>query len=1217
MLMRTRGLVFCVLIVSASPADASEAVDPRATAALKLWNESPPEARRPVLRKLRRLGPRAAPAVEALTASLAAPDPKLRVELATTLGRIGPAARSAVPALLAALGDPVSEVRDAAALALGEIEPDPGAVIPALVSSVRARPDRRCLDAIAVLEKLGAPAVPALIGLIRNDDADVRSRASVTLIAIGTAAKPATAALIDGLRWPDPEVRQFVASALAAIGPEAVEPLIAALEDRDPRVRGGAVQALGLLGESARAAAPALVEVLFEDRPLCEPTLSASPDPGQWTLAGEPAANGPHSALQAIGETATPLLLARLDRTDRTSKVKAIQALGRIGSGAKSVVPRLIGLLDDPELRLEAASALGGFGSAARAAIPRLMDALRDPDPRFRARAAEALGRMGTSNYGTTTLARELEAAVTTLLMKDRDPQVRAAAVRALGTLGAQSDAALTALVALLRDPSVDNRLAALRSLAYAQRRRAADAIAIAGCLTDADSRVCQAAIAAIHDDDLALHRVLSRLAAALRSPDADLRAAAAQKLAQTGGQYTARLEEEPSDGAPGKEASPPPAAVVGPALRQTLADPEPRVRAAAIYAMPATPSEAAATVPVVAACLKDESPLVRLAAAQALSRFGSETRTAIPSLLEALDGATANDSELSLAMAMNTAAALQKLGPEVEAQMADRLLESAGKVDETGRHSVLSSLGQLDERTAERLLARLADPQTPHVAKVGALALLADLGGLGGPQLGDAPIPLTPALRKALPALRLLNQDDDLHVRTDARGLLAGQERRPEDLARLILDTAREEDPVEWSEFLFEMMGRLEPPASRVLLEGLKDPDDEVRTVACQAIGALGRNLPDLDEPAADGPDGENGARQRVQQQSEGLRAELADALVPLLNDPDTQVRWAAATGLYSLHSGERSVPALMAMAGDRTTRVRPGGRVQVTWRLGGSNNLNETNARGELVRLGAIQALGGFGAAAAPAIPLLVDILEHGDALSRGFAMNALAQLGPTAKPAVAALVARLRRKHDPDEAAALSRLNELRGWSLAENSTVFAIMALAALGPDAQAAVPPLIEALADPDPTLRRMAAHTLAEIGPTAHAAIPALVARLSDPDPSVGSSAAGALGTLGAVAVPALVEALDDRDTAVRQLAIAGLGQAGPAAATALPDLLLALADPDEEIRVPAAHALAQVARGPEVEPAIAALTAALKDSEPMVRQAAQIAITEIRDAEP
>lgn len=54
------------------------------------------------------------------------------------------------------------------------------------------------------------------------------------------------------------------------------------------------------------------------------------------------------------------------------------------------------------------------------------------------------------------------------------------------------------------------------------------------------------------------------------------------------------------------------------------------------------------------------------------------------------------------------------------------------------------------------------------------------------------------------------------------------------------------------------------------------------------------------------------------------------------------------------------------------------------------------------------------------------------------------------------------------------------------------------LARIGPDAEPAVPALIEALQDPSPSVRKAAAHALGQIGPAAEAAVPALLRTMLD-----------------------------------------------------------------------------------------------------------------------
>lgn len=87
--------------------------------------------------------------------------------------------------------------------------------------------------------------------------------------------------------------------------------------------------------------------------------------------------------------------------------------------------------------------------------------------------------------------------------------------------------------------------------------------------------------------------------------------------------------------------------------------------------------------------------------------------------------------------------------------------------------------------------------------------------------------------------------------------------------------------------------------------------------------------------------------------------------------------------------------------------------------------------------------------------------------------------------------------------------------------------------ALGRMGPAAVPKLVEALQDPNPQVRTVAARVLARIGPEA------------------------------VIAVPTLQLLLEDADDEVRRAATRALGQIGPAAAAAIPDLIRLLEEPD------------------------------------------------------
>jgi HEAT repeat protein len=109
-------------------------------------------------------------------------------------------------------------------------------------------------------------------------------------------------------------------------------------------------------------------------------------------------------------------------------------------------------------------------------------------------------------------------------------------------------------------------------------------------------------------------------------------------------------------------------------------------------------------------------------------------------------------------------------------------------------------------------------------------------------------------------------------------------------------------------------------------------------------------------------------------------------------------------------------------------------------------------------------------------------------------------------------------------------------------------YAARALARIGPDAEAAVPRLLQSLRnDEDRDVRKLAAKTLGLIGPKAIGpllpdVVEALSAALKGDPPGLREYAARSLGQLGGVqAVPALRQAVQDRDDRVRASAVEAL----------------------------------------------------------------------------
>ena len=153
-----------------------------------------------------------------------------------------------------------------------------------------------------------------------------------------------------------------------------------------------------------------------------------------------------------------------------------------------------------------------------------------------------------------------------------------------------------------------------------------------------------------------------------------------------------------------------------------------------------------------------------------------------------------------------------------------------------------------------------------------------------------------------------------------------------------------------------------------------------------------------------------------------------------------------------------------------------------------------------------------------------------------------------------------------------------------------------ALAPIGADTKAAIPPLAKALKDEAAQVRAGAAAALYWIAPTAEAAVPALGEALGDTDRRVRRLSGLALARIGAgarSALAALIEALKDQDAGVRAATADALKGIGPPAQAAVPALSKALKDPDMRVRAAAANGLAAI--GPGAKAATRALIEALK----------------------
>jgi HEAT repeat protein len=337
-------------------------------------------------------------------------------------------------ALAEAIALPDANGRLAAIEALGKIGT---AVVPAIAATLTASDVTTRRKAARMLSERSADAraaIPALWGAIQDADADVRV---YTAKALWQAERPSVArlapALIKGLRAASVSARLEGLTVLKdlPLAPDKAFPVFAeSLKDPDVRVRRRAASSLSHFLASNRhrevhRVVPALMEALKD------------PD----GLVRKEAVRMLHGLGDEADPAVTALSLALKDKSVPV-KVYAADALLQLGEKpADALVIMNEGLQDsDQYVRSVAVDCLGRFGRKAQPAIPALVQLLRTPD-RSTAGVPETLGRIGPP-------------AVPALLecLKDQDKGVRSLAVSALWHMGSEAEAAIPALIEVMRD---------------------------------------------------------------------------------------------------------------------------------------------------------------------------------------------------------------------------------------------------------------------------------------------------------------------------------------------------------------------------------------------------------------------------------------------------------------------------------------------------------------------------------------------------------------------------------------------------------------------------------------------------------------------------------------------------------------------------------------------------------------------------------------------
>jgi HEAT repeat protein len=270
---------------------------------------------------------------------------------------------------------------------------------------------------------------------------------------------------------PDAEVRQAAVLALGRLqGPSRFDPLLKALDDREPEVIRSAM--LGLRRVNEERVIKALVRSLSHSNFSVRAGAAQTIDTVRWVPADREqriwfsVAKGWYERAAAAGTEAMSALQLTVETGPVSAAVRAVEALGSIPD--PRVVKLLCGALHslEPAVCIAAAEALGkiGGGEAVEALIP----CLRSNHAQIRSESARALGILGAAE-ATAPIAK---------LLEDKEWEVRREAASALGKLNNRE--AFEPLSKVLDDTDADVREAAALALSKMGDRRAVAPLVLA-----------------------------------------------------------------------------------------------------------------------------------------------------------------------------------------------------------------------------------------------------------------------------------------------------------------------------------------------------------------------------------------------------------------------------------------------------------------------------------------------------------------------------------------------------------------------------------------------------------------------------------------------------------------------------------------------------------------------------------------------------------------
>lgn len=583
--------------------------------------------------------------------------------------------------------------------------------------------------------------------------------------ATAPAAQPATpapAAAADGIAdlvarlsaAADGDQRVLVIDEIGAIGQNALpalEGLMAACGDDDPRVRWHAVRAIGLIGEDARGTLPRLLPFLGDADPLVVTQAAAAI---ARIRADDNRAVVPEADAAAYAAAIEPLAgtAVHADPRARRAAVRALRVLTPSVETLAPIVSRHLADAD-PAVVIGAVQTLADMGDDA---VPFLTEAMKDPASRYWAEVA--LAELGPDAAPA--------AAVLTETVESGDVEQRLQAMLTLAAIGEGAASAGPAIAKVLDSGDSSLQLAAAYALGRLKAAGVDDSLKTAAAGTEPFlASVAAWALARIHPDDQQLvEQALGRLRQGLASTDPEARQAAVTGLSSLAeGMKPAAREELAGNLVPlladpdrdvGRAAGAALIRIGGDAvaaLRAKVADPALRLQIMEVVSAlgPAAKPVAAELV----TALGEPSDEVRGEAAVALAAIGEGAVGAVSPL-----SAILTDDAAAAGLRYAAAYALGSIGPAAAA--AEPALRKLAESDD----EMMATVAVWAALRVKPGDASLFDAAIPRLRR--ALRADRELARLeAAVALGD----IGPAAASAIPILELVSEDDPVKRVRDA----------------------------------------------------------------------------------------------------------------------------------------------------------------------------------------------------------------------------------------------------------------------------------------------------------------------------------------------------------------------------------------------------------------------------------------------------------------